>query len=55
MHETEGDARLTPPRHEATGGEEPPPVLGSWPALYAAVIVELVGIIVLCGWLSRRR
>jgi hypothetical protein len=30
-------------------------VLGSWPALYTAVIVELLGIIALCGWLSRQR
>lgn len=55
MHGTEGDARLNPPPDGPTGGEEPPPVLGSWGALYTAVILELLGIIALCGWLSRQR
>ncbi len=32
---------------------EPPPVLGSWPRLYALVIGVLVLIILFCGWLSR--
>lgn len=32
---------------------EPPPVLGTWPRLYALVIAELVLVIALCGWLSR--
>jgi hypothetical protein len=54
VHGNEGDARLTPPARP-TGAEEPPPVLGSWPALYTVVIVELLGIIALCGWLSRQR
>lgn len=35
------------------GDEEPPPLLGSWRALYAAVIGELLLVIVLCGALSR--
>jgi len=35
------------------GGEEPPPILGSWRALYAAVIGELLLVIALCGWLTR--
>jgi hypothetical protein len=34
--------------------EEPPPFLGRWSRLYALVILELIGIIALCGWLSRR-
>ncbi|MGH7726252.1 MAG: hypothetical protein ACREOU_12570 [Candidatus Eiseniibacteriota bacterium] len=33
--------------------EEPPPVPVSWGALYALVVVELVLVILLCGWLSR--
>ena len=37
----------------AGGGEEPPPILGSWRALYAAVIGELVLVIALCYWLTR--
>ena len=43
----------TPPAREPND-VEPPPILGSWPRLYALVIVELIGIILLCGWLSRR-
>lgn len=42
-----------PPPTDPSGGE-PPPILGSWARLYAVVIVELIGIIILCGWLSRR-
>jgi hypothetical protein len=34
------------------GGEDPPPILGSWRALYAVVIGELALVIALCGWLS---
>ena len=37
----------------AGGGEEPPPILGSWRALYAAVIGELLLVIVLCHVLGR--
>ena len=33
--------------------DEPPPVLGSWRALYSIVIGELLLVIALCGWLSR--
>ena len=33
-------------------GEEPPPILGSWRALYAAVIGELLLVIALCHWLA---
>jgi len=35
------------------GPDEPPPVLGSWPRLYALVICVLVLVILFCGWLSR--
>ncbi len=35
------------------GGEGPPPILGSWRALYAVVIGELVLVIALCHWLTR--
>jgi len=31
---------------------EPPPFLGSWYALYALVLIELIAVIALCGWLS---
>lgn len=34
--------------------DEPPPLLGRWWRLYALVIVELVAMIALCAWLSRR-
>ncbi len=43
----------TPPAREPHD-DEPPPILGTWPRLYALVIVELIGVIALCGWLSRR-
>jgi hypothetical protein len=33
--------------------KSPPPVLGSWRALYTVVAAELIAIILLCGWLSR--
>lgn len=34
-------------------GEEPPPVLGSWAALYALVIGALVVTLALLLWLTR--
>jgi len=34
------------------GGDEPPPVLGSWRALYTLVIGELLLVIALCRWLA---
>jgi len=37
----------------ATGADEPPPLLGSWPRLYALVIGFLAIIIALLGWLTR--
>jgi len=52
------DAR--PPAHAPdsdappAGGDEPPPILGSWRALYAVVIAELLLVIALCGWLTGR-
>ena len=43
------------PRSAGPGeGEEPPPILGSWGALYAAVIAELLLVIAFCHWLSGR-
>ena len=36
----------------ARAGEEPPPILGSWRALYATVIGELLLVIALCHWLT---
>lgn len=35
------------------GGEEPPPLLGSWRALYALVIGALVVTVALLLWLTR--
>jgi hypothetical protein len=51
------DAHRPPPAERSDGkragdGEEPPPILGSWRALYAAVIGELLLVIALCYWLS---
>lgn len=43
---------MTEPR-AAGGPDEPPPVLGSWAALYAIVLAALVVTIVLLGWLTR--
>ncbi len=37
----------------ATGGDEPPPVLGSWTALYALVLVVLVVTVLFLLWLTR--
>ena len=34
------------------GGEESPPIVGSWRALYAVVIGELLLVIALCHWLN---
>ncbi len=33
--------------------DEPPPFLGTWPKVYAFVLVWLVGVIVLFYWFSR--
>jgi hypothetical protein len=38
---------------EAGTHDEPPPILGRWPVLYAAVIGELVLVIAACYGLSR--
>ena len=41
-----------------TGGpapdDDPPPILGRWSALYAAVVAELLLVVAFCYWLSRR-
>ena len=36
------------------GSDEPPPVLGRWSRLYALVVVELVAIILILFWLTRK-
>jgi hypothetical protein len=50
------DARRSAPAPDSDpergGGEEPPAILGSWRALYAAVIGELLLVIALCYWLT---
>jgi hypothetical protein len=33
--------------------DEPPPILGTWPRLYTAVLVYLVVLIVLFYWFGR--
>ena len=48
------DPRPPAPAPGAAGSrDEPPPILGSWTALYAVVIGELVLVIALCYGLSR--
>ena len=42
-----------PPASGMPAPEEPPPVLGRWTTLYALVVIELLLIILLCGWLTR--
>ena len=41
------------PQHPGND-DEPPPILGSWSALYALVIGELLLVIAFCGWLAGR-
>jgi len=36
------------------GPEEPPPVLGRWSRLYLLVVLELVTVILILLWLTRR-
>lgn len=36
----------------AGGGDEPPPLLGSWKALYALVVAALIVTIALLLWLT---
>lgn len=48
--------RVLPPEPDpgVEAPEEKPPFLGSWGALYALVVAELVAIILLCGWITRK-
>jgi hypothetical protein len=51
------DARRSAPGEPPPPGparDEPPPILGSWSALYALVIGELLLVILLCQWLTGR-
>jgi hypothetical protein len=43
------------PRDETTeeSASEPPPILGSWRALYTLIAVALAIEILFCGWLTR--
>ena len=43
-----------PPGRPAGDADEPPPILGSWKALYALVAAELLLVIAFCGWLTGR-
>ena len=36
------------------GSDEPPPVLGRWSRLYALVALELLAVILVLYWLTRR-
>jgi hypothetical protein len=47
-----GAARGPAPPSTAEEPVEPPPFLGSWPRLYALVLIELIAVIALCGWLA---
>lgn len=42
------------PHADRSPDDQPPPVLGSWRALYALVIGELLLVIAFCGWLAGR-
>jgi hypothetical protein len=43
-----------PERPSEAMADEPPPFLGRWSRVYALVVAELIAVIALCGWLSRR-
>jgi hypothetical protein len=43
-----------PDQARVTPADEPPPFLGRWSRVYALVVLELIAVIALCGWLSRR-
>lgn len=36
------------------GPDEPPPVLGRWSRLYALVVLELLVVVLVLLWLTRR-
>jgi len=36
------------------GPDEPPPVLGTWGRLYALVAIELIVVVLVLLWLTRR-
>ena len=51
------DARRPAPGdapHRGPSRDEPPPILGSWRALYALVMGELLLVILFCRWLTGR-
>ncbi len=47
------DPTLAGELHEG-GPDEPPPVLGRWSRLYLIVVLELVAVIAILLWLTRR-
>ena len=50
------ERELEPAAPSATprsAGDEPPPVLGSWPVLYALVVAGLLAMIALCWAVTR--
>ena len=55
-----GRVTKTTPRHDEDGdargphyAEEPPPFVGSWKTLYAAVLVNLAALVALCYLFTR--
>jgi hypothetical protein len=46
---------MTDPRApQSEAPDAPPPLFGRWGVLYALVALELVLVILLCGWLAGR-
>jgi hypothetical protein len=41
------------PAHDRESADEPPPVFGTWPAFYGAVLVNLVAMIALLVWFTK--
>jgi len=44
---------MTTPPNPVTEKDEPPPFLGSWRRVYAAIVVYLGAVIALFGWFTR--
>jgi len=48
-------AEETPPgRAGQAADEERAPLFGRWSAWYGLIIAELIGVILICGWLAAR-
>ena len=53
MSEPAGRAAQRPATDES-GPDEPPPLLGRWSRLYALIVIELLAVIAILYWLTRR-